>query len=298
MRIPNLTASNALIARLQNLTTSQSNLQTQVATGQRFTQASDDPGTMAQVLNLQTEDQNLQQWSQNGATALSTSQASYAAVQQFQDISTRAGEIAALNIGTSGATSFASYATELNGLIEQAFQVANTQNGGQNLFGGTQTTGAPFTATRDASGQITGVTYSGSASAAQIQVGENSSVSPQTDGTTNQKFADFVNNLVTLRNALQSQSSTAVQAAQTGLNTSENDILVTVSEIGATQAQIQASQTMNQSRFTAVQQLISSDTSTDLATTAVKLTQTQTAYQAALQSGAQLLQHSLLDYIQ
>jgi len=35
----------------------------------------------------------------------------------------------------------------------------------------------------------------------------------------------------------------------------------------------------------------------DLAQTLVRLNQTQTAYQAAMQSGAQLLQSSLLDYL-
>jgi flagellar hook-associated protein 3 FlgL len=43
--------------------------------------------------------------------------------------------------------------------------------------------------------------------------------------------------------------------------------------------------------------LISSETSADLPETIVRLNQSQTAYQAALQSAANIMQISLLDYI-
>jgi flagellin-like hook-associated protein FlgL len=42
---------------------------------------------------------------------------------------------------------------------------------------------------------------------------------------------------------------------------------------------------------------ISQEADADLAQTIVQLTQTQTAYQAALQSGGQILSQSLLDYL-
>jgi flagellar hook-associated protein 3 FlgL len=43
--------------------------------------------------------------------------------------------------------------------------------------------------------------------------------------------------------------------------------------------------------------LISSEADVDLPTTVVKLSQTQTAYQAALASAAKIMSISLLDYI-
>ena len=297
MRIPNFTISDSLVSRLQKLTATQADLQAQVSSGQRITVASDDPAAMARVLDFQTEKQNLQQWARNGDRALGVSQASFSAVKQLKSVSDRAGEIAVLGVGATGADAYNAYSTEVNALLEQALQVANTKNGGQNLFGGTQTSTPPFTATRDVAGQITGVTYSGAATAAQFQISEATTISPQTGGATNQKFGDFINHLVSLRDALKSQSGSAVQTAQTGLHSSENDLLVTISDIGATQTRLESSKGLNESRYTDLQQLISSDTSVDLAQTIVKLTQTQTAYQAALQSGAQLLQHSLLDYL-
>ena len=66
---------------------------------------------------------------------------------------------------------------------------------------------------------------------------------------------------------------------------------------GGVQTRIEASQAQQADRTTSVDQLISSETSADLPATIVKLNQTQTAYQAALQSAANIMHLSLLDYI-
>jgi flagellar hook-associated protein 3 FlgL len=297
MRIPNFAISDSLVSRLQKLTAAQSNLQAQVSSGQRITVASDDPAAMARVLDFQAEKQHIQQWTRNGDRALGVSQASFAAVKELKSVSDRAGEIAVLGVGATGADAYHAYATETDALIEHALQVANTQHAGEQLFGGTQTNTPPFTATRDAAGHITAVSYTGAASAAQYRVYEAATISPQTDGATNQKFADFLNHLVSLRDSLKAQDGPGVQTVQAALHGSETDLLGTLSDIGATQTRLEASQGLNQSRFTDLQQLTSSETDVDLAQTVVKLTQSQTAYQAALQSGAQILQHSLLDYL-
>ena len=297
MRIPNSSNAESLISRLQKLTSGQARLQAQVSSGQRITAASDDPSSMARVLNLQVQQQQIQQWARNGDRALSVSQAGFSAVKQLKGISDRAGEIAVLGVSTNGPDASRAYSAETNALIEQALQAANTGQAGERLFGGTQTDTPPFTATRDSSGNITGVSYVGTASAAAFRVSEGATITPQTDGATNQKFADFMNNLVSLRDALKTQNVPGVQAVQTGLHNSETDLIVTLSDIGATQTRLESSKGLNESRFADLQQLTSSETDVDLAQTVVKLTQAQTAYQAALQSGAQTLQHSLLDYL-
>jgi flagellar hook-associated protein 3 FlgL len=253
---------------------------------------------MNQVMNMGSQLQALQQYSANNAVATQIAQQSYSGLNNLQSISTSAGELATEGAsGTTSATSYQAYVQQLNQLIQQGLQTANAQYNGNYLFGGTQTSTPPFTATYDASGNITGVTYTGTAAGASIQTGENSTVSPYTDGTTNQQIATFLNNLVALRGAMNSQSASAVQATQTGLQTSEDGILSAVSGIGAVQSGLQADQTLNQSAFTSLQGLVSNDTSTDVATTTVQLSQAQTAYQAALEAGAKIMQTSLLTYL-
>src|SRR5215210_7185843 len=128
MRIPNYAVSDSLVSRLQKLTTSQAGLQAQVPSGQRITRASDDPAAMARVLDYQSEKQSIQQWARNGDRALGVSEASFSAVQQLMDISGRMGEIAVLGVGTTGPDAYYAYSAEVDVMLEQGFQIANTEH--------------------------------------------------------------------------------------------------------------------------------------------------------------------------
>ena len=297
MRIPNFSQSDSLITQLQKLLGKQTSLQSQISTGQRITKASDDPDAMARVLKLQADQQQVQQWSRNGDRALGVSQASYSALKSLKSASDRAGEIAVLGVGINSGDSYDARASEVDSLIEQAVQTANSRQTGDHLFGGTKTDAPPFTVTRDGSGKITGVTYAGAATAAQIRISDSATITAQTDGATNQKLGTFINNMVALRDALQAHDGAAVKAVQPALHTSESDLIGTMSDLGATQTRLESAQQANEGRFAELEGLTSADTDADIAQTIIRLTQAQATYQAALQSGAQLLQHSLLDYL-
>jgi flagellar hook-associated protein 3 FlgL len=297
MRIPDLNNSNSLLGQMQRLSSRQAQLSEQVSTGQRITNISDDPTAAGRVLEMQAEKQRLQQYAKNGNRALEINQTAYSAVTELKSISDRAGELGVLGVGVNLAGASQGYATELNQLIEHGLDMLNSSYSGEHIFGGTKTDAAPFTATRDANGQITGVSYTGAASGAELHVGDDTKISPYTSGTTNQKLSDFLNNLVTLRDALASGSTAAVQAARPNLQTSEDDVLGTVTDLAATQTRVEGSLAHNEARFSELEKLTSKEADADLSETVVKLTQTQTAYQAALQVGAQVLRVSLLDYL-
>jgi flagellar hook-associated protein 3 FlgL len=298
MRVPSSTFSDSVAIQLQKLFARQTILQSQIATGQRITNAADDPTAMARVLNLESQKQEIQQFVRNEGRAMQISQASFGGLSGLKTISDRAGELGILGAGVTSSDSYQAYSAELNQMIEEAVQTANTRLGGEYLFGGTKTDTPPFEATRDASGNITSVTYNGAAAGAQIQTSEGTLISPYTNGTTNQQLGDFINNLVALRDALTNQDPAAVQAAADNLHGSEDNLLVAISGVGAIQTRLEADSTQNSARFTDLEKLISQDADADLAQTVVKFQQAQTAYQAALQSGAQVMHLSLLDYLQ
>ena len=297
MRIPTNSFSTALVSQLQNLTGRQATLQNQIATGQRITNPSDDPAAIARVLRLQGEKREIQQFSRNHDRAMNVSQSSFSAMKALKESSDRAGEIAVLGVSTSGPDALAAYAQEADQMIEQTLQTANTKYSGEHLFGGTKSDTAPFAATRDAAGRITGITYNGAAAGAQIRISEGAKLSPFTTGAENQKLADFMNHLVGLRDALESGTGAAVQAVRPSLETSENDFLISLSGIGAKQTRLEADRTQNESRFHELDRLSAAETDVDMPFTVVQLTNAQTAYQAALQSGSKILSMSLLDYI-
>ena len=296
MRVPNSSFSGTLVTQLQKLTAKQSMLHDQAATGQRITDPSDDPAAFTRVLQLQGEKQQIQQFAKNNNRAHDISQSSFTAIDQFKNLSDRAGELAVLGSGVTSSQGWA-YAAEVEQMIEQAVQYGNTQYSGEHLFGGTKSDVPPFSATRDVTGKITAVSYTGAAVGAEFRISEGANVSPFTTGAENQKLADFMNNLVSLRDALQSTSASAVQAVRPNLETSESDLLYTLSNIGAKQSRLEANSAQNDARFAELDKLTGAETDADLSQVVVKLTQAQTAYQAALQSGSQILNMSLLDYL-
>jgi flagellar hook-associated protein 3 FlgL len=308
MRIATSTISESVLAQLQKLSTQQAKMQTQVSTGQKLTLPEDDPSAFGRVVALDTESRQLTQYQSNATRALEVSQATYSGLQSIKTISDRATEIATLGAGTSSSDSNTAYAEEVNQLIEQAVQQGNSKLGNDYIFAGTAVDSPPYAATRDATtGNITSVVYNGNTSQSTVQLSALSGVAPGSSSETNIGLANrpspatddpgFINNLIALRDALTSGSSTAVTAAQKGLEGSENLLVNSLSEQGAVQLRIQVNQSQQTARATDLQKLVSDETDADMATSVTQLSQTSTAYQAALSSASKILQTSLLDYL-
>ncbi len=297
MRITNNMVTNGMLAEIQQLDSSQSQLQTEVSSGLAVSQPSDDPATFGRVVQLESQSRALAQYGNNAARAVNIASASYSGLNTMMTIYDRAAQLGALGTGTNGAQSQQAYATELNQLIQQTVQVANSQLGGQYLYAGTAVNTPPFTAATDAQGNVTAVTYVGNASTAPIPLSSTSTVTPSTSGATNQGMADFINHLVSLRDGLNASDSTAIAAANASLVPDESLISSAVAENGAVQARIQSEQTQQEAQTTELSSQISGATSADLPKTMVKLNQAQLAYQAALQTAASVMHLSILNYI-
>jgi flagellar hook-associated protein 3 FlgL len=297
MRIATSTISDNLVRQIQQLGTSQAKLQAQVAGGQRITQPEDDPAAMGRVLNLSSEQRSTAQYARNADRALELSQASTSGLQQIKKLSDRATEIGVLGAGAAAPEALQAYSAEVNQLIEQAVQLGNTRFGNDYLYAGTAVDAPPFTAVRDAQGQVTSVSYAGNASQSAVSLSDTASITPGTSGATNQGLADFLNHLVALRDSLRTGNTAGVSTAQAGLITTEDGLVSSIAEQGAVQMRIEVNQSQQQDRLTDLEKLVSSEVDADLPTTIVHLNQTATAYQAALQSSASIMRISLLDYI-
>jgi flagellar hook-associated protein 3 FlgL len=297
MRIATSSITGSALNQIMDLTDNLSTLQNQVSTGQRISQPEDDPAAVGQLINLQTEQQQLAQYQRNASTALEISQASTSALTNLKSISDNASEIAITGSGAENATDATGYATQVNQLLEEAVQSANTTLGGSYLFGGTASQTAPFQVQRDANGNITQVTYNGSNATASIPISDGTSVSPYTSGTTNQGLAGFLNNLVSLRDALTANDSSTVATVSSSLQTTENTIIDSISQQGAVQSGIQVIQTQQQTSATNLDTLVSKNRDADMAQAMTQLSQAQVAYQAALQSTALIMSKSLISYL-
>jgi flagellar hook-associated protein 3 FlgL len=297
MRITNNTVSAQIVSQIQQLGTQQAKLQTQVSTGQRIFQPEDDPAAVGRVLNLESEQRQVSQYQNNAARALEISQASFSGLQAIKTVSDRASQIGTLGSGALNPSQTQAYASEVNQLIEQTLQLTNSKFGNDYLYAGTAVNNAPFVATRDAQGNVTSVAYAGNSNQASIPLSETATINPNTSGATNVGLRDFLNQLVALRDALNTGDATAISGVQGSLVGSEDQLVSALAEHGGVQTRIEATQSQQQDRATDLEKLVSNETDADLPSTIVKLSQTQTAYQAALQSAASIMKISLLDYI-
>mgnify|MGYP005851083185 CR=1 FL=1 len=297
MRVTSSTFPNNLVTQLQQLTSKMNTLQQQASTGQRVIAPSDDPAAAVRVLNYQAERSSLAQFQRNALRAEDILNATNAQIQNLLKVSERANEVISLTNDVFNGDDMVVYATEIDALLEQALVNANANFNEEPLFGGTTANTRPFTATRDANGRITGVAYAGSATTAQVQVAEGSTISPYSSATENQQIADFLNRLVGLRDALNTRQADNVRAASTGMQTSEDELILQLSGKGALLSRLGVDQAQNAMRYTDLAEQISRDADVDLAQAVVQLTQNQNAYQAALMSAGKVLNRSLLDYL-
>ena len=310
MRVTANTFPNSLVDQLANLAARQNQYQRQAATGQRIESPSDDPTGMRRVLDLQTEARSVAQYKRNAASIRETAQANYQVLQGLKTISDRAGELATMADGTRSPAELKIYATELTQLIKQAVQLTRTKFHGDYLLSGTRSDQPPFDMTTDAEGNVTAVTYQGNESVNEAEVAEGTRVSAQIIGANstgvgprglisdNRFGADLFNHLISLQNHLLAGDTTAIaNTDRANLAKDEENTLLHIGNNGAVQARLEASTGLLSTRAESLEGRISNEADADLAQTLVRLNQTQVAYRAALQSGAELLNQSLLDFL-
>ena len=310
MRVTSTMFPDALVYQLQLLAARQQKLQKQVATGQRIQYPSDDPSAARRVLDLQAENARVTQYQDNIARLQEQVTATGSVMLALKKISDRASEIATLADGTSSPQELQIYAAEITQLIQQAADLSNTQFQSNYLLAGTKTDTPPFVVTTDSSGNVTGVTYQGNTTVRQAEVAEGVTLSTQTVGANtggsgptglladSRAGADFFAHLIALQDHLVAGDTDAISTGDIpALGLDEQNLITGIAQNGAIGAQLEAAKSILGNRAASLEQLTSNAADADVAQTIVQLGQTQTAYQAALQSGANVLQLSLLDYL-
>ncbi len=304
MRVTSNSFPIDLRQQLSELMDKQATLQMRATTGQRIETASDDPRGMHKVLGLQNELRTLYQYQKNASLVREGVDVTYSAISSLKKTFDRASELAAAADGAKSPDVIRTYQHEVNQLIEQALQVANTKHRHVFLFAGTKNTTQPFTATRDGEGKISAVTYNGNESVSVVDVAENSTVKANFTGhgatgvLKNNKGADFMAHLIQLRDHLAAADSKAVNSTDAvNLLKDEDNFIDHFSAVGALQSRLETAEAIAQKRASSLNPLISKEADVDLSETLVRLNEIQNAYVAALQTGGTLLSTSLLDYI-
>jgi flagellar hook-associated protein 3 FlgL len=310
MRITASTFPNSLIDQLQRLAIRQNTLQQQAVTGQKLTTPDDDPVAMRRVMDMQVDGRSVDQYLRNISRNQELAMASFAPLKALKSVVDRASEIATLADELKSPEELRAYAAEVNELIQQAVQLMNSQNRGDYIFGGTRADAPPFVMTRDGNGQVTDVTYSGNTTLAENEIASGVTLTAQSLGanssgtgprgvvTDSRVGADLFNHLISLRDHLLAGDAEAIATTDRAhLAKDEDNLIFHLGTNGAIQSRLETVKGIMTSRRESTEALISKEADADLAETLVRLSEVQTAYQAALQSGGSILNRSLLDYL-
>ncbi|HZU38549.1 MAG TPA: flagellar hook-associated protein FlgL [Gemmataceae bacterium] len=158
--------------------------QEQASTGNKLIQPSDDPLGMLTVLSSQAQDNRLGVYLTNIQTDTNTLNASVSTLQSASNIMQQAHQIAIEGTSaTNDSSAYNAMVSQVNALLNSLVNLANTQNQGHYLYGGSATGQAPFNVVRDSQGNVQSVTYVGNTGSTQSPINDGQSVAISFDGS-------------------------------------------------------------------------------------------------------------------
>jgi flagellar hook-associated protein 3 FlgL len=315
MRITSNMFADTFVIETQRLQLRQINAQKAIASGQRIHTSSDDPAAFRQSLETQSAQRTRLQFLDNIRDATSRTEINHSYSIKVHELATRVSEILTRVNASYTQTEFDAAANEISGILEQAVSIGNAQHEGQFLFGGTylqpsDADGAaayvPFRVTRDAAGSIVGVEYRGNQGLRSTSIdanlgievnliGETAGTSPR--GLFESGTADFFQSIIVLRNELALKNTTNIQGHFTNLRNIDENIATVIGLTSSNLSRLKIASETHENRQLVDEGIVSRLLDTDMVKEATDLQRSLSAYEAALQTGARVLNTSLLDYL-
>jgi flagellar hook-associated protein 3 FlgL len=272
--------------------------QQQLSSGKKINQPSDDPYGTSQAVGLNGQLSSLNDYANNITDGTAWTQQATTSLGDIDSMVQRVRELVVqASNGTYTQSDLNASASEVNQLIDAIKQEANASYNGQYIFSGTSTSTAPYqTGSTD--------TYQGGTGNINRLIGPNTTISVNTNISqllgNGQASGDggLLDTLRTIASDMQSGNTGAIGG--TDLQNLDSNF-GTLTQMEANMGAISNRLTLASTR---VQQLQTSDTAAlsnvqdaDMATTAINFSTEQAAYTAALRAGANIVQSSLLDFL-
>ncbi|MGE5596181.1 MAG: flagellar hook-associated protein FlgL [Hyphomicrobiales bacterium] len=286
-----------LAARMSYLSTATERLdalQQQLSTGRRIQRASDDPAGSALALRHREEIAYEEQMRRNLSSGVSFMNATEAALDGATDTLQRIRELTvqAAN-GTLGSGERSAVSAEVDQLIGQLAQLANTNFGGAYIFSGHQANTPAYQVNGN---PPTSISYQGDDGLRVRRISKEDSAPINVPGS--EAFGTIFDDLIALRNNLNSSVPPSVigdslQAIDAGLQR----VLDARSKIGARVNRFETAQRLSERTDTDLQQLQAEIEQVDLTDTIVQFQAQQNAFEAALGAIGRTANMTLLDFL-
>jgi flagellar hook-associated protein 3 FlgL len=297
MRTTNNVISSHVLSDLQSVAERLARTQRKLSTGKEIGQVEDDPVGAGRAMFLRGQVQDLEQFDRNIDEALGWMAASELGMSSVQDIMKRAKELVvqAAN-GTVDQTGLNNIAAEIAQLVGAARQAMNSSFAGRFVFSGTATLSQPY--------PPPGLTYAGDGNVMQRVIGQGEvidlnlrgyeafSVPATAGGQTVLELLDQI------RADLVAGNRAAIGGADLqGIDAMIDGISSARALIGSRMNRLETQQSTLKDLALNVEELLSKTEDADMAKTMIDYSMQQSIYESALQSGARVMQPSLLDFL-
>jgi len=293
MRITNSLQYTSLQTNIETSLENLNTVQRQISTGKKLTDFADDPSGASESLSLRSALADNTQYQRDADSAKSYLSAADSALSSVNTIIQSARQIAIQGANASQSPdSLKALSRQVDGIIAQVTQLANTDLHGTYLFGGTQTKTPPFDA---------GQNYQGNAQPLSTRIGPGYSI--QTSAVGSAVFGPAFAALQSLKQHLTdaaagsagalgnvSSDITQIDSGLTAINAAQSTVGAKSSEVESVKQQLTRAQN-------GYEDAISNIEDVDLATAYVQLQSAQNIYQASLSTTAKAFQYSLADYL-
>lgn len=294
MRVTGMMQNLQLLKNLRNINSSLTTGQQQLATGQKISKPSDDPIGVGYQMRYDTDLARSEEFLLNAQTGTEILKTMDSLFQQASDVLKRARTLTlqAIN-GTYDSQQRQTISAEIKQLKEQMVMIGNSTYNGRYLFNGQKTDQAPYTVA-GAAGETTdpGLFYLNVSPAVKVPVSITGEVVFGAANTDN-----VFKVLDDLANALDTNNVTGISAALGKIDDSADRLSISWAEVGA-----------RMNRFALMEERILDDqvslkeqranvADVDVAAAITELKSKETVLQAALSTGARIMQTSLVDFL-
>lgn len=301
MRVTTRSMTNSYLADLNKNLESMQKIQMQMSNQQVVSKPSDDPLIAAKTMAIKTSIAKNEQYAKNIEDGIGWEDATDSAISSIIELLQRVKEltVSATN-GTKTTEDMNTIAAEIEQRISEFVDLANTTYCGKYIFGGQNTTDKPFSV--DSSNTIqknpnsddgdivrqisSNVTIAINITASDIY-GEDTATA-ESIATTLKKVYDYMvsNNKDGLSNDSSVQIDEQIER-----------MLALQAEVGAKENRLNSAKEKNDDQYVNLNDLLSQTNDVDIAEMSIRFSSLQAVYEASLSVGANILQNTLLDYL-
>jgi len=298
-RITHSMMSNRLLADVRRASSEMARTSEQVTSGKRISSAADDPLGTERSLRLRSSLDQLKGDLDGLSSASGWTTAGDAALSSINDIVHRARELTMkASNGTLQQSDRTAIALELEQLVDQVKTSANARYGDQYIFSGQSSDTPPYTI-----GAVDA--YAGDGLAVMRPIGAGQAVQVNVPGVdvlgTGGGDGKLIDTMRTAIARMQSGTPADLAALRSDTLNKRDDnldqVLAARSQLGVTATRIELATDRVKDVQLATTSELADVEETDIAQALIRLSSQKTAYQAALSSGASVIQPSLLDFL-